>query len=75
MPKQSARRAAIGWRQGTSKGQIRARPRWSFSCLVMHKLERALQLLHAERIRFVASSNGLLSGFAPPINAASNAGS
>jgi hypothetical protein len=41
----------------------------------MHKLERAPQSLHAERFRFVASSNGLLSGFAPPINAASNAGS
>jgi hypothetical protein len=39
----------------------------------MHKLERAPQSLHAERFRFVVSSNGLLSVFAPPINAAGNA--
>jgi hypothetical protein len=39
----------------------------------MHKLERAPQSLHAERFHFVVCSNALLSGFAPPINAASNA--
>jgi hypothetical protein len=39
----------------------------------MHKLERTLQSLHAERFRFVVALNGLLSGFGPPINAASNA--
>jgi hypothetical protein len=38
----------------------------------MRKLKRLLQFLRAD-FRFEAYSNGLLRGFAPRINAASNA--
>jgi hypothetical protein len=38
----------------------------------MHKLKQVLQFQRAD-FRFVVSPNGLLHGFAPLINAASNA--
>jgi hypothetical protein len=40
----------------------------------MRKLKRALQLLHAERFRFVVFSSGLSGGSAPPVNAVGNIG-